>query len=89
MAKSKKVEREMLREVSYIEPASINQRDGHKIQVMNLRVGDSIVTKWGTTGNILKSMKVEKIDECASKRRTHCHINRRDCYDVRSNVWVK
>jgi hypothetical protein len=37
---------------------------------------------------VAKSMKVTGIEECPGKWRTHIHVNKRDCYDIRTFVWV-
>lgn len=37
---------------------------------------------------VAKSMPVKEIDECPGKWRTHIHVNKRDCYDIRTFVWV-
>lgn len=64
------------------------------ILVRELKVGDKIVKTWArgheqiAGGKVLKAEKVESIDECAGKWRTHIHVNRRDCYDLRQKVWV-
>jgi hypothetical protein len=35
-----------------------------------------------------RTKRVEKIEECAGKWRTHVHINKSDCYDMRQKIWV-
>jgi hypothetical protein len=37
---------------------------------------------------VAKSMLVKEIEECPGKWRTHIHVNKKDCYDVRQTVWV-
>lgn len=34
------------------------------------------------------SREVKTFDECPGQWRTHVHINRSDCYDMRSYVWI-
>lgn len=41
-------------------------------------------TRW-----VAKSVQVDSIDICEGKWRTHIHVNKKDCYDLRfSNVWI-
>lgn len=67
------------------------------IRVEDLRIGDHIVSATiedKETGRLLaaSSHKVDKIEECPGKWRTHIHVNKKDCYDLRANVrvvWVR
>lgn len=75
-------------------------KDGKALQhpcksifVHQLRVGDEIGVAFGEGKYgekvILKSRKVERIDECPGQWRTHIHVNKTDCYDERQKVTVK
>lgn len=62
-----------------------------RITVGQLRSGDRIVTVRVAdklTGEVfcVKSEKVTKVDECPGSWRTHIHINKKDCYDLRSLI---
>jgi hypothetical protein len=35
-----------------------------------------------------KTMKVEDLDVCEGKWRTHIHVNKRDCHDIRRMIDV-
>ena len=35
-----------------------------------------------------RSRKIEKINECPGKWRTHVHFNGNECWDLRSYIWV-
>lgn len=65
-------------------------REGHEINVSELEVGDQIITSWSHhTGAILKTSAVKSIDHCESGSGMNLHVNRSNCYDSRSKVWVK
>lgn len=38
---------------------------------------------------VAKTKKVEKFEECTGMWRTHVHINRGDCHDMRGYIWVE
>ena len=40
------------------------------------------------TRYVATSKKVESVELCASQWRTHRHINKNECYDERSYVWI-
>lgn len=42
----------------------------------------------GEVSYVAKSEKVDTIEECQGKWRTHVHVNKRMCYDLRSYVWI-
>ena len=69
------------------------QHPCESILVSELKVGDEIGTVFGfgkyDEKVILKSKKVEQIEECPSLWRTHIHVNRNECYDTRHWVVVK
>jgi hypothetical protein len=62
------------------------------IKVEDIRIGDEIATllRDGTFGEVvaLKTKKVESVSECPSQWRTHVHINKMDCYDMRSQIRI-
>lgn len=35
-----------------------------------------------------RSVEVKKFEECPSQWRTHVHVNKSDCYDMRTYVWI-
>ena len=35
-----------------------------------------------------RSKKVERIELCEGKWRTHIHVNKQDCYDTRQYIWI-
>lgn len=75
------------------EKSTVKVRYGAQILVEDLRVGDEIVTMWETDKNtglrtVARSKKVERIDECPGQWRTHIHVNRMDCYDIRQHVHI-
>jgi hypothetical protein len=37
---------------------------------------------------VAKSLKIDQLEECPGKWRTHIHVNRADCHDMRAFVWV-
>ena len=64
------------------------------ILVEELRIGDQIGTVFREdkeTGErlIIKSKPVKEIEECPGQWRTHIHVNRQDCYDLRQYVSIK
>ena len=73
------------------EKSTVKVRYGRRIRVEELRINDEIVTSWEGdeySRRVAKSSKVETIDECASQWRTHIHVNRGHCYDIRCFVWI-
>jgi hypothetical protein len=78
-------------------------RIAESMLVEHLEKGDKIVTQFArgseladvdpfAVGNfryVTKSMKIEQIDICEGQWRTHIHINRQYCYDIRSRVWIE
>jgi hypothetical protein len=35
-----------------------------------------------------RTQRVEKIEECPGQWRTHIHVNKKDCYDIRQYIWI-
>ena len=42
----------------------------------------------GQSQYVNRTAKVESIDLCEGRWRTHVHVNRGACYDIRSYIWV-
>jgi len=65
-----------------------------KILVEDLRIGDRLAPVlvghpiYGAVAKNDRTVEVRLIDECAGQWRTHVHINKSDCYDMRSYVHV-
>lgn len=80
------------------------QKLGIKILVEDLRVGDRLVTSWHArsdleegplddkedlaTRYVNRSIEVKNFEECAGAWRTHVHVNKSMCYDMRTYVWI-
>lgn len=37
---------------------------------------------------VSSSFEVKLFEECPSKWRTHVHVNKQHCYDMRTHVWI-
>lgn len=55
------------------------------------RTAEEALEDFVTENGQRKAIKAEKVDEiveCPGKWRTHVHVNKRMCYDMRGKVWV-
>lgn len=66
------------------------EREGRELSVAELREGHEIITSYSPrTGRILKTVQVKDRKPCDGGNGMHVHINKSNCYDSRSTVWVK
>ena len=64
-------------------------REGKELDVAEVVPGMEIITSWSRSGKVKTTTKVQTRVPCPGGNGLQVHINRSDCYDSRSKVWVR